>query len=359
MDDAYFMNLALEEAKKGLGRTSPNPPVGAVIVKDNTIISVGYHEKAGFPHAEVMALEKAGKDARGATIYVTLEPCNHWGKTPPCTLAIIDAGIERVVYACSDPSPTAGGGAKVLENKGINVKSGVLEKQVAEILAPFFSVVQLQRPYIQLKMAMSLDGKITVPGRKYLTCQESLNVVHKWRNEFDAIMVGGRTIVKDNPLLDTRYVVDGRDPLKIIYDPHMRNVTPDMQIFKKGDVLIIAENTSITNNKQKFESLNARVDYLNLSNKSIPQIFNEIAKLGISSILLEGGQYLASLVIENKLVDKISLFYAPILSPGPDSTSSLYIKKNGNNYYSIKNSIIQNVGNDFLITGDMDYSGGF
>ncbi|MBU1220230.1 bifunctional diaminohydroxyphosphoribosylaminopyrimidine deaminase/5-amino-6-(5-phosphoribosylamino)uracil reductase RibD [Myxococcota bacterium] len=359
MDDTYFMKIALEEAKKGIGRTSPNPPVGAVIVKENKIISKGYHEKAGLPHAEVMALEKAGDDARGATIYVTLEPCSHWGKTPPCTSAIINAGIERVVFACSDPSPAAGGGAQVLEQNGINVTSGVFETQVAEILKPFFSIVKLQRPYILLKMAMTLDGKIAVPGRKYLTSQETLNVVHNWRNEFDAIMVGGRTLIKDNPKLDTRYINNGRDPLKIIYDPHMRNLNPMMEIFKKGSILILTEEPNISNSKEKYGFVDAQVDFLSISDKSMHQIFREIGQLGISSILLEGGQFLASLVVESQLVDKICFFYAPILSAGTETISALCTKSSLHNGYSIKNTIIQNIGSDFLITGEMDYSGGF
>lgn len=206
-NDLRFMRLALREARKGLGRTSPNPCVGAVVVKNNSVISRGYHKKAGTPHAEIHALRKAGEQARGATIYVTLEPCNHTGRTPPCSQAVAAAGIKRVVVGMEDPNPLVSGSGKAfLQEQGIEVVSGVLEKQCRELNLPFIKHISSGMPFVVMKAGISLDGKISYqqgrPG--WMTGESSARKVHGLRNSLDAILVGRGTIAIDNPSLTTR-----------------------------------------------------------------------------------------------------------------------------------------------------------
>ena len=206
--DIYFMRLALDEAKKGLGRTAPNPCVGAVIVKGDKVISRGYHKKAGAPHAEINALRKAGNKIKGATIYVTLEPCNHTGRTPPCSQAVAAAGIKRVVVGMKDPNPLVNGsGNTYLREHGLEVQSGVLEKECIEIDRPFIKHISTGMPFVVMKTGMSLDGKLTYqagePGQ--MTGEKSHRQLHSLRNTVDAILVGSGTVTADNPSLTTRY----------------------------------------------------------------------------------------------------------------------------------------------------------
>lgn len=224
--DLRFMRLALREAKKGLGRTSPNPCVGAVVVRDDIVISRGYHKKAGTPHAEIHALRKAGELARGATIYVTLEPCSHTGRTPPCCQAVAAAGIKRVVVGMEDPNPLVRGrGNTYLHEQGLEVVSGVLEQECQEINLPFIKHITSGIPFVMMKAGMSLDGKISYqqgqPG--WMTGKESSKKVHGLRNHLDAILVGRGTLVVDDPSLTTRLPGKrGRDPVRVILDSRLQ-----------------------------------------------------------------------------------------------------------------------------------------
>ena len=208
-DDTRFMRLALREARKGLGRTSPNPCVGAVIVQEGTVVSRGYHKKAGTPHAEVHALRKAGARAIGATLYVTLEPCNHTGRTPPCSHAVAAAGIKRVVVGMEDPNPlVSGSGNTYLQNQGVEVISGILEKECRDLNLPFIKHISTGKPFVVMKAGMSLDGKLSYqegqPGK--MTGEKSLRRLHGLRNHLDAILIGRGTVVADNPSLTTRLI---------------------------------------------------------------------------------------------------------------------------------------------------------
>ena len=221
--DSNYMRMALWEAKKGVGKTSPNPSVGALVVKNGRIVGKGYHKKAGTPHAEIHALQDAGRKAEGATLYVTLEPCNHNGRTPPCTRAILKAGIAQVVIGMLDPNPqVAGGGAKYLAAKGLTVISGVLEQECREINLPFIKHSTTGLPWVILKAGMSIDGRIAaLPGTKtMITGKQSLARVHALRNQVDAILVGIGTALADDPSLTTRLQKSGteRDPLRVILD---------------------------------------------------------------------------------------------------------------------------------------------
>jgi diaminohydroxyphosphoribosylaminopyrimidine deaminase/5-amino-6-(5-phosphoribosylamino)uracil reductase len=220
--DMEYMQRAIELATQARGRTSPNPMVGAVIVKDGKIIGEGYHKKAGTPHAEIHALAAAGNEARGATLYVSLEPCCHHGRTPPCTEAIINSGIKRVVIAALDPNPkVAGGGLQRLKEAGIDAEFGLMQEAAMELNAVFFKYIQRALPYVALKTAMTLDGKIAAGSgdSRWITGPEARQHVHQLRNIYDAIMVGIGTVLADNPRLNTRLQEgQGRDPVRVIID---------------------------------------------------------------------------------------------------------------------------------------------
>lgn len=219
--DERYMWLALDLAAKGLGGTSPNPLVGAVIVKDGEIISTGYHQKAGGPHAEVIALDAAGEAAHGATLYVTLEPCSHTGRTPPCVDRIIESGIRKVVAAMGDPNPLVnGGGLDKLRAAGIRVKSGVLDDKAARLNEVFVKYITTHKPFVTMKAAMTMDGKIATRTKasRWISSEKSREYGHRLRHNHDAIMVAVGTVLADNPSLTTRLPEGGRNPLRIIVD---------------------------------------------------------------------------------------------------------------------------------------------
>ena len=235
--DVNFMRLALKEAKKGLGRTSPNPCVGAVIVQDDSLVGRGYHRKAGTLHAEVNAIADAGHAARGATMYVTLEPCNHTGRTPPCTKAVIDAGISRVVVGMSDPNPgVSGGGCAFLKSRGITVDIGILERECRAINRPFIKHCVTGLPWMVMKAGMSMDGRITRQRGSggQITGEQSRLFTHRLRDTFDAILIGIETARIDDPSLTTRLPDGkGRDPLRIILDTSL-NLDPQAKMLHQG-----------------------------------------------------------------------------------------------------------------------------
>ncbi|KPK38524.1 MAG: hypothetical protein AMJ78_09840, partial [Omnitrophica WOR_2 bacterium SM23_29] len=248
-EDEKYMSLALELAKRGKGLTSPNPCVGAVVVKDGEIIGKGYHRKAGGPHAEIYALKQAGAKAHGATLYVSLEPCRHYGKTPPCIDVIIASKVKRVVAATKDPNPLNNGkGLTFLRRKGIKVSVGILENEARRLNEAFIKYIIKKMPFVTVKIAQSLDGKIATHtgDSKWITSEKAREFTHELRRETDAILVGVETILKDNPLLSARPKVKGarkiKQPAKIILDSKLRTPT-SAKIFSKdsaGKVIIVA-----------------------------------------------------------------------------------------------------------------------
>jgi diaminohydroxyphosphoribosylaminopyrimidine deaminase/5-amino-6-(5-phosphoribosylamino)uracil reductase len=314
--DSKYMKRALTLAKKGLGKTHPNPVVGCVIVKNGTIIGEGWHKQAGGHHAEIHALEMAGKGARGADVYVTLEPCCHTGKTPPCSEALIRAGVRRVIAGMGDPNPQVdGGGLRALQQAGIETLCGILEDDCRAVNLPFIKHITTGMPYVTYKCAMTLDGNIaTITGEsRWISCEESRKHVHRMRSRMDAIMVGIDTVIADNPRLTVRHV-RGKNPLRVIVDTRLRtpesvNVLND-QLSSKT---IIA--TSESNPRVHLRYLKQGVTILVCDaydgRVSMKDLLQKLGAMGVQSILLEGGSGLAGSMLQNGLIDELVFFVAP------------------------------------------------
>lgn len=357
MSDITFMQKALELAAKGKGRTSPNPMVGAVIVKDGEIIAQGYHKKAGTPHAEVIALKKAGYQAKGATLYVTLEPCCHTDKkTPPCTRAIIQSGITKVIAAMTDPNPKVSGqGMRELRKAGITTKTGVLKSKASRLNEAFIKYITQKEPFVLLKIAQSIDGKIaTAKGEsKWITGGKAREHVHKLRHELDALLVGIGTVKKDNPSLDCR-VKGGQNPYRIIVDS-------SLQIPVNSKVLKYTDNKTIvaTTDKAAPEKINRLtkhgVKVLVITSKQgrvdLKQLMKQLGKLNIISVMIEGGSSISAAALSSKIVDKVMFFVAPKIIGGTDAYSSV----SGKSPPLLKNAIqlrdleAVQFGNDILL----------
>ncbi len=320
MDEKY-MDLALELAEKGRGYVNPNPMVGAVVVKDGEIIGKGWHKFYGGPHAEVYALDEAGERAEGATIYVTLEPCSHFGKTPPCAEKIKKMKIKKCVIACLDPNPlVAGRGKKILEDAGIEVIVGVREKEAKELNKVFMKYITEKNPYLFLKCAITLDGKIATNYKdsKWITNEKSREKVQHLRHDFMGIMVGINTLINDNPRLTAR-IENGVNPFRIVVDPHLR--TPFESNFVKmaddNKSIIITSSENINSEKAKIlENKNIKFIYMEGYNFSVDEMLRKIGELKIDSVLLEGGSYLISKAFKENRIDGGEIFIAPKILGG-------------------------------------------
>lgn len=320
-----YMCMAIELAKKGAGGVNPNPMVGAVVVKNGKVIGRGYHEFFGGPHAEVYALEEAGKEAEGATIYVTLEPCSHYGKTPPCAKKIIDMGIKKCFIGSSDPNPkVAGRGVAMLKEAGIEVVENVLKKECDEINQVFFKYIKSKIPYLFVKCGITLDGKIALSNgiSKWITNSIAREKVQYYRNKFMGIMVGINTVLTDNPSLTAR-IENGVNPFRIIVDPHLK-INEDCKVVKNNEdektVIITsqknlfdenAENTEIQlKQKRLVEKNKVKFIFIDGEKFSFRKMLEEIGKAGIDSVLLEGGETLISLAFEENVIDGGEIFIA-------------------------------------------------
>jgi diaminohydroxyphosphoribosylaminopyrimidine deaminase / 5-amino-6-(5-phosphoribosylamino)uracil reductase len=328
--DQTYMKLALEQAALGRGYTSPNPMVGAVVVKEGTIVGQGYHQRVGGAHAEVNALEAAGEAARGATLYVTLEPCNHTGRTPPCTRRVVAAGIRRVVVAMLDPNPdVTGGGCQLLKANGLEVATGVCEAEARVLNEVFIKYVRTKRPFVLLKCALTLDGQLATRtgDSKWVTGPEARAVVHELRHTLDAIMVGRRTIDADNPSLTTRREqgegrVSGRDPARVVLDSRL-SIDPEARILRLDSdaaTYLIHGPAVDAGRRAVFKDRGARLIEVpaGTGGLDLEAAMDVLGDAGITSILLEGGGHLIASALQAKLVDKVNLFYAPKLLGGND-----------------------------------------
>jgi diaminohydroxyphosphoribosylaminopyrimidine deaminase/5-amino-6-(5-phosphoribosylamino)uracil reductase len=357
------MRRALKLAERG--KTSPNPMVGAVVVKNGAIIGEGYHPKAGEPHAEVFALRQAGDDAKGATMYVTLEPCCHHGRTPPCTDALIRAGIAEVHVAMVDPDPkVASKGISLLKNAGIAVHYPLLEEDARRLNEAYIKHRTTGLPLVILKSAMSLDGRIATRtgDSKWITNERSRAYAHKIRSKVDAILVGGNTARADDPSLTARL---GR---KIFYPPRVVVTTsgnlPDSLklVCGQGDCIVAAPSTADSDSLRKLENAGARI--LTLSQvggrPSIRDLLLQLGKLGYLSVLIEGGGEVAACALEERVVDKVLYFYAPKIIGGKDAVSSV----GGIGAETIDSAIkldrirVRRFGDDIAVEGYVEYPAG-
>ncbi len=315
--DLYFMRLALELARKGLGRTAPNPCVGAVIVRDGQIVGSGWHRKAGTPHAEVHAINEAGIACAGATLYVTLEPCNHTGRTPPCSRAVLAAGIARVVIGMADHNPVAAGGAEFLRSQGVAVDMGILEEECRQLNRPFIKYSSTGLPWVVMKAGMSLDGRISrVRGQGGpITGPESQRRTHELRDQLDAILIGIGTALIDNPSLTCR-IENGRDPLRVILDSQLR-LPPEANMLRQqssAPTWIFCRRDAPVERQQVLEKAGAvihRIDTDELGQLDLKQVLRCLGKSGITSVLVEGGAAVHGAFLRAGLADEACLFIAP------------------------------------------------
>lgn len=360
MTDSDYMELAIALAQKGCGYTAPNPMVGAIIVKNQHIIGVGYHERYGEAHAERNALNACTESPKDATIYVTLEPCCHQGKQPPCVDAIIDAGIKRVVVGCLDPNPlVAGKGCRILREHGIEVVEHVKEDACKKINEVFFHYITEKKPFVAMKYAMTLDGKIATRtgASKWITGEDARMHVQKMRHKYSAIMVGIGTVLADDPLLTCR-IPGGKNPLRIICDTNLKTPLTSQIVQTANEVpTIIATCCCETKKWSDYTKYGCRI--LQISEKNghldLNELMEKLGKEGIDSILLEGGGTLNYAALESNIVQKILAYIAPKLFGGSNAKSP--VEGLGitlpSECVQIINQQVHFIESDILIEGDV------
>ena len=315
MDDERWMRRALRLAARGIGRTSPNPVVGSVVVRDDEVVGEGWHRRAGEPHGEAVALERAGERARGGTLYVTLEPCVHHGRTPPCVDAVLASGATRVVFGSRDPDPRVdGSGAARLREAGLEVTEGIAMDDVRAQNRPFFKHVRSGLPWVLLKMGLSLDGKVAATGRRYLTGEESRRYVHRLRDEHDAVVIGVGTVLADDPLLTVRDV-RGRDPLRVVVDTDARTPPQARVIGRDGRAVVLVGEGADRSRVASLQTVGAKVAELPRADGRIDlrAAARWLDARDVLSVLLEGGPTLAAAMVAGGLVDQVLFIYAPLL----------------------------------------------
>lgn len=365
-NDQYYMQIALELAAQAEGHTTPNPMVGAVITKDDVVIGKGYHLRAGTAHAEIDALRDAGEQARGATLYVTLEPCCHHGRTPPCTKAIIKAGIKRVVVAMIDPNPLmAGKGLADLKRAGIQFATGVMTAAAVCLNEEFIKFITTKLPFVVLKAAVSLDGKIaTVTGEsQWITGPESRAYTHRLRHKYAAILVGINTVLADNPLLTARLPVENNlaeqkiNPVRIILDSKCR-IPLDAKVINRaaGSRTIIATTKAARPDKIKaLQSAGAEVLVITDSDGliEIPALLKALGQQQITSLLVEGGAGVHGSFLTAKVVDKVYWFIAPVIIGGVKAPGAVGGRgiENLVDAIKLKQVEVQRLGADICVVG--------
>lgn len=362
--DADFMQMALDLARGGWGYTSPNPMVGAVLVREGIVVGKGFHQMVGGPHAEVHAIEDAGESAEGATLYVTLEPCNHLGRTPPCTRRVIESGIRRVVVAMEDPNPDVrGGGNAFLRARGIAVEVGVLEDEARILNEIFIKYTTTRQPFVILKCAATLDGRIATRtgDSRWVSGEKSRDFVHSLRHGVDGILVGSGTIRADDPSLTTR--LEGRkglDPTRIILDTRL-SIPENARILNldsESETILVTGEAVSEKKKAAFKDRSVRVLETPLKNGRIDLdlLMTRLGDIGITSLLIEGGSRVISSALHSRIVDKVCFFYAPKIlggddgipicsGPGPDFMRQCI---------PIRNTEVHRFGEDVMIQGYID-----
>jgi len=358
MEHREYMELALRLAEAARGQTSPNPAVGCVLVKDGRIVGMGSHLKAGEAHAEVQALRMAGEAARGATAYVTLEPCSHHGRTPPCADTLIKHGIESAVVAMLDPNPlVAGRGVARLEEAGIEVLTGVCEAEAKRLNEVFIKYITTRKPFVTVKTAMTLDGKVaTYAGSsRWITGEEARLEVHRMRHEHDAILVGVNTVLTDDPQLTTRLALGGKNPIRVIVDTTLR-IRLDAKVLTDGEAptWIFTTERADPLKWERLEEMGVRV--FSTGNEAQVDIDRLLTLLGaqeIASLLVEGGSQINSAFLHAQAIDKVVSYVAPKLVAGqgaPSPFGGLGIQEM-NDAVSLVDVSFEKIGDDIKITG--------
>lgn len=357
MTKKEYMRLAIELAKKGIGYTSPNPIVGCVVVKDGKIVTEGYHEKYGGYHAERNALNKYAGDLKGAELYVTLEPCCHQGKTPPCTECIIERGIEKVYIGSMDPNPlVAGKGAEILRNHGVEVETGILEEECRELNEIFFSYITSGIPFVAMKYAMTMDGKIAsnTGDSRWVTGEVARHHVHQLRKQYSAIMVGIGTILMDDSILNCR-IEEGVDPVRVICDSCLRIPLDSKIVQTAGDIPTIVAHAE-RNHEKEAALLTAGVELIRLNKGGrvdFEELLKELGRRKIDSVLVEGGGTFHGTVLKSGYVRRIYCYIAQKLIGGEKAKSP--IEGDGFSFMrealEIRDSEIIKLGDDICITG--------
>ena len=358
--DRQYMKMALELAQKGMGFTAPNPMVGAVIVKNGRIIGQGYHRKYGELHAEREALAVCTEEPKGASIYVTLEPCCHYGKQPPCVNAILEAGIRRVIIGSSDPNPlVAGKGIRILKDHGIEVTENILKEECDKLNEAFFYYIQNKKPYVVMKYAMTMDGKIAAytGESKWVTGEAARIHVQEQRLKYTGIMVGVGTVLADDPMLTCR-LENSRNPVRIICDSHLR--TPlTSKIVRTAETIptILASSSKDQQKIKNYEELGCQVLYVPEKNGHIDlnRLMELLGAAKIDSILLEGGGSLNWSALESGIVQKVQTYIAPKLFGGEEAKTPVEGKgfPDPASAILLKNSEIIRIGDDFLIESEV------
>ena len=353
-----YMRRALRLARRGAGRVSPNPMVGAVVVRDGEIVGEGYHVFSRRHHAEIMALQKAGEQTRGADLYLTLEPCCHTGRTPPCVEAIMRAGVKAVYVATRDPNPRVNGkGIERLEEAGIEVFEGLCESEATRLNEPFFRLVRTGKPFVTLKLALSLDGRIATStgSSKWITGDKARGVVHRLRYEHDAILVGIGTVAQDDPSLDVRGRRKNRI-VKMVLDSELRT-DPEARLFQSRDPVVIFHSEKVS--KAGVRRLSQAAALVGVGRDSAglqwQEILQETGRRGLNSLLIEGGGTVAASALRAGAVQRMMLFYAPTIIGGdglpgfgPLGVESL------EKAFRVDLTRIRRLGEDFLLEARLD-----
>lgn len=356
--DKKYMRLALRLALKGAGRTGPNPMVGAVLVRGGSIVATGYHRRAGSDHAEIVALKRAGERARGATLYLNLEPCDHQGRTPPCTAALIRAGVKKVVVGMVDPNPlVSGGGIRRLRRAGVQLRVGLLEAECRRLNEAFRKYITRRIPFVILKLAASLDGRIaTSTGEsRWVTGSSARQYVHHLRDQVDAVIVGAGTVLADDPRLTCR-IPGGSDPLRVVLDGRLRIPLKAHLLHQReaAKTIVVTGSLAPMRKIETIRGYGATVWRFPLRRGRIPfaPVLKKLGKMGMLSVMIEGGATTAGWALKERVVDKVLIFYAPKLigGDGKEMIAALGIKKMSR-CKRIRDMEVKRLGEDFLVSG--------
>lgn len=354
--DEIYMARAIRLARRSLGKTSPNPAVGAIVVNDGVVVGAGCHLRAGEDHAEIVALKKAGQRSKGAILYCTLEPCCHYGRTPPCTQRIIESGIKRVVMAMLDPNPLVSGkGRQELEAAGLETLVGVLKEEAERLNEVYLKFITTGLPFVILKMAISLDGRIVDPTASFISGREALHWVHRLRNRVDAILVGKGTIRRDNPQLTTRLQRGrGRDPVRIIIDSRAE-VSPEAAVFNpesEAETIIVIGKYAPAQRVLALEKAGGKILRIegNQGRIDLASLLAELGRLEITSLLVEGGTRIATSFLRDKLVDRAFFVLSPKIM-GQVDLPGLIGEKGLLSPVRLKEVSYRRLGEDILVSG--------